>query len=667
MKKMFYSRLALGNIRKNSMIYIPYLLTGICTVMLYYIITSLSVKPQLLETAGGTNLVPLLQTGSSLTGFFAFLFLLYTNSFLIKRRKKEIGLYNILGMEKKHIGRVMAWESLFTAGSGILGGILLGILLEKLVFVILMRLLSFPVTFGFSVSGKAVTDTAGLFCVVYLLCLIGNLISVWRAKPIELLHGGQIGEREPKTKWILALIGVITLGIGYGIALFAKNPISALALFFLAVIMVMIGTHCLFTAGSIVVLKLLRKNKKYYYKPNHFISVSGMIYRMKQNAAGLANICILSCAVLVSVSTTLSLYVGEEEILRTRYPKEIVLTRTASEIFMQGEEAEGKIREAIKQMGLEVTELERYQGLSFSATETEEGIFEAADITNVTEMKYIILDISVVKDYNRLAGTEVSLGENEILLYGTGKPLTGEIKLLGDSYRIAGGVDEAVLPKDGTLDMGIETYFCVVNSEETLQKIFRQQYEAYEGRNRTSDIRYYFMFDMTGTQEDKIQAANLAAGAVSEYGGSLYAESRDGNRMSFYQTYGSMLFLGVFLGLVFAMATVLIIYYKQITEGLEDRERFVIMQKVGMSFEEVRKTISSQVLTVFYLPLITAGIHLAVAFPVICKLLLMFGLVNKMLFAGCLIGCILVFALFYGIVYALTARVYYKIVKGIAR
>lgn len=658
MKKLFYPRLAVRNIRKNSMIYIPYLLTGISAVMFYYIITSLSMNPQLGGLGGHDNLVVLMQTGSFLTGFFSFLFMLYTNSFLIKRRKKEIGLYNILGMEKKHIGRVLLYESLLVAGGSILCGILAGILLEKLVFVILLRFISFPLTFGFHLSGKAVLDTVTLFLIIYFLCLVGNLFSVYRAKPIELLHGGQTGEKEPKTKWFLAILGVITLGIGYGIALFTKNPISAMSLFLLAVMFVMIGTHCLFTAGSIAVLKLLRKNKTYFYKANHFVSVSGMIYRMKQNAAGLANICILSCAVLVSVSTTLALYVGREDVLKNRYEGDVVLKRESQEPFIYGEEAEQRIVETVGQTGCEVTQLIRYQDVTAILLDRGNQSFDAPQNGEFDLSKMAAFVFIPLEDYNRLTGESAVLQEEQILIYCMGTELSGEVTVLGVTYQTAGQLKEPFLPDGESDSMGINVYYCVVKDAAQLQKL---------GDADGMSISYTWAFDLAGTDEEKILVSNLTAGAISEYGGELRVDSRAANRQDFYKTYGGMLFLGVFLGLIFALATVLIIYYKQITEGLEDRERFVIMQKVGMSFEEVRKAISSQVLTVFYLPLVVTCIHLAVAFPVVCRLLSLFGLVNKSLFAICMIGCVVVFAVFYGIVYVMTARVYYKIVKGIER
>ncbi len=661
MKKLFYPRLAVRNIRKNSMIYIPYLLTGTCAVMFYYVITSLSLNPQLGGLGGHDNLVGLMQTGSFLTGFFSFLFMLYTNSFLIKRRKKEIGLYNILGMEKKHIGRVLLYESLLVAGGSILCGILTGILLEKLVFVILLRLISFPLVFGFHLSGKAVFDTVILFLIIYFLCLAGNLFSVYRANPIELLHGGQTGEKEPKTKWLLAVLGVVTLGIGYGIALFTKNPMAALGLFLLAVICVMIGTHCLFTAGSVAVLKMLRKNKKYFYKANHFVTVSGMIYRMKQNAAGLANICILSCAVLVSISTTLALYVGREDVLKTRYEGDVVLTRESQETFAYGEEAEQKILETIQKMGCEITKMTRYQCVTAILLNSGNQVYGRAeqgqfDLSKITAFAFVPLE-----DYNRLTGESAVLEEEQILIYCMGTQLSGEVNILGETYQIAGWIKEPFLPDSEADNMGVNVYYCVVKDAAQLQKLVEIVGED------ENDISYTWAFDLTGTDEEKILASNLTAGAISEYGGELQVDSRAANRQDFYKIYGGLLFLGIFLGIIFALATVLIIYYKQITEGLEDRERFVIMQKVGMSFEEVRKAISSQVLTVFYLPLAVTCIHLIVAFPVVCRLLSLFGLTNRLLFAICMIGCVVVFAVFYGIVYIMTARVYYKIVKGIER
>ncbi|HCX62731.1 MAG TPA: cell division protein FtsX, partial [Clostridiales bacterium] len=326
MNKFFYPKLAVNNIKKNSKTYIPYMLTCIGTIMMFYNICFLVVAKdiEIVQDSGSLRQVMLL--GAMVIGIFSLIFLFYTNSFLIKKRKKEFGLFNILGMEKKHISKIIFFETLITSSITLIVGILSGILLSKLIILFLFKILSFNATFGFEISPTAIFASLCLFGSINVINFIFNITQVHLSKPVELLKGGNVGEREPKTKWLLTIVGALCLGTGYYIAVVTESPLAALNLFFVAVMLVIVGTYCLFTAGSIAVLKRLRKNKKYYYKPNHFVSVSGMIYRMKQNAAGLSNICILSTMVIVMISSTISLYTGMEDILKIQYPKDIIIS-----------------------------------------------------------------------------------------------------------------------------------------------------------------------------------------------------------------------------------------------------------------------------------------------------------------------------------------------------
>lgn len=662
MNKMFYPKLAAINIKKNSKTYIPYILTCIGTVIMYYIMVTLSESPGLEKISGGESLILMLSLGTQVIAFFSVIFLFYTNSFLIKGRKKEFGLFNILGMEKKHISKIMFFETLYVALLSLILGILGGILLSKLMHLLLLKLLHFEVQMGFNISVKAIIATIALFSIIFILILLNSLRQIHLSKPIELLSGGQVGEKEPKTKWILVIIGLLCLGGGYYIALTIESPLAAIMMFFVAVMLVIIGTYCLFIAGSIALLKILRKNKNFYYRTNHFISVSGMIYRMKKNAIGLANICILSTAVLVMISTTVSLYVGMEDVLRTRFPRNIIIDVEATS-REDAEQLDNIIASEVEQFNLTPKDAVRYQsmvlmavqdGSSFSGNEGE-ALYEMDDISNIATTIFI-----PVEEYNQMENQSVELKSDEVLLYSLEGNIAKDTVQFGDNqFKIKSRLDS--LNVDGKMStMNLKVYFFIVPDIESIEVIYDSLTETPDDMG---ELSYYYGFDVDADGETQIALTNSIDAAIEEYDMEGYVEGAESSRESFYSLYGGLFFLGIFLGILFIMATVLIIYYKQISEGYDDKDRFEIMQKVGMSREEVKKSIRSQVLTVFFLPLMVAGIHIAFAFKFITKLLALLNLTNVTLFVWCLIGTILVFAVFYTIIYVLTARVYYKIVS----
>jgi putative ABC transport system permease protein len=602
--------------------------------------------------------------GAIIIGIFSLIFLFYTNSFLIKRRKKEIGLYNILGMEKKHIARIMFMETIVIAVLSFSIGLSSGIILSKLMILLLLKIISFDATFGFEIPLMAVLATVLLFCTIFIINLIYNIFQVHLAKPIELLKGGNLGEKEPKTKWILASIGAICLGIGYYIAVTTESPIAALNLFFIAVALVIVGTYFIFTASSIAILKMLRKNKKYYYKINHFISVSGMIYRMKQNAAGLANICILSTAVIIMISTTVSLYMGVEDVLRNAFPRNIVIKS-----FNASKEYEEFIENSVEKhttiANLEPKNIIKYHLMNFVLNQDEsnfvkyqEDSFNVDNYSKMSTLKFTIID-----DYNRLENKSVTLSKGEVLLYEQRGEISEDIiNINGLKLSIKEHLS-SLNSMTATNESLTNNYVIVVNDINTIKQV---QNAIYSGTDyEMEELSYYYAFDLAGSKEEQIKIVNNLQKefANDDLDGYSRAEGAEISRDSFYTIYGGLFFLGIFLGVLFIMATVLIIYYKQIAEGYDDKERFEIMQKVGMSHDEVKHAIKAQVLTVFFLPLVAAVIHIAFAFKVITKLLLLFNLTNTSLFLACTIATILIFALFYSIVYALTARTYYRIVS----
>lgn len=655
MNKAFYPKLALNNIRKNSKAYLPYILTCIGTIMMFYNMCYLVVVKDIGYLSDSGSLRYMLFLGAIIIGVFSAIFLFYTNSFLIKQRKKEFGLFNILGMEKRHIIRIMFFETIFTAIISLVVGILGGILLSKLMILLLFRLIHFKVVFGFEIPLIAVIITIVLFSAIFIINLIYNVFQVHLSKPIELLKGGNVGEREPKTKWFSTIIGVVSLGIGYYLALTIKSPIAAISMFFVAVMFVILGTHNLFKAGSIALLKALRKNKNYYYKTNHFISVSGMIYRMKQNAAGLANICILSTAVIITLSTTVSLYVGMEDVLRTRFPRNIEIS--GSDI---SDEEANKIDDIIKEQTTKANiaqeNINRNRSISFVTSQDGANFIKMND-KNYSNNKLALLVFSTLEDYNQMENKEVSLKEGEALIYTLRGDIPGD-KIVLNNYElnIKERLDAFEVERIEYLS---DSYYVVVDSLNTIEQV----YKSLEGKDDMPEMSYYYGFDVNGDSDTQIKLTTNLQDAVSNLGLGIRVEGAEISKAEFYTLYGGLFFLGLFIGLLFIMATVIIIYYKQIAEGYDDKARFEIMQKVGMSHREIKKSIHSQVLTVFYLPLITAIIHIAFAFNVITKMLSIFNLTNISLYAICTAVTIIVFAFFYTIIYTLTARTYYKIVR----
>lgn len=659
-----YTKLAITNIKNNRQFYFPYLLTGIITVAMFYIMCALESNPGIQSMPGAKDLGLILRLGIGVIGIFAVIFLFYTNSFIIKRRKKELGIYNILGMEKRHIAKILSKEAFFTAIIAIGGGLVTGVLFHKLACMLLYRMIGFNGGITFSFSKKGVMITAILFAIVYLLTYIYDLFQVQLANPIELLQSGNKGEREPKTKAIMAVLGVLCLGTGYFIAITTKNPIKALTLFFVAVILVIIGTYLLFTAGSIALLKILRRNKGYYYQTKHFTSVSGMIYRMKQNAVGLANICILSTMVLVAVSTTVSLYVGIEDIMKERYPNEINI----SAYYDTGAPAEDSIapivEKSVKESGRKIRHEEDYLELYFAAIKDQgqysldkEKVKTAGDRVS----GFVVL---TREDCKKKYNEEIpELAENEVALFTIKKTDMDTLVLENRSYHVK-EIKQFQNTEDfeTIADMMDEYYYVIVNDVQDMERLWQLQKDIYQ--ENSSSISRQVRLDIDGDSEQKKECfENIKTALGPEQAKArILIDSRQSNLDEFYQIYGGFLFLGLFLGILFLMITVLIIFYKQISEGYDDKERFSIMEKVGMSNNEVKATIRSQVRTVFFLPILMAAVHVGMAFPMIKRLLSLFGLSNTALFAGCMAGTILVFALIYLLVFLKTSKTYYKIV-----
>ena len=675
MGKLLYPRLAWQNIKGDRRFFAPYFLALLGNVAAFYIMTALAVDPGMSQLHGAMYVQSFCFMGMFIAAVFSAVFLLYVNGFLMKQRKKALGLYNILGMGKSHIAAVLFFETLFVGGAGIVCGLLTGLLFHKLVTLALYKLLRFAVPFGFAISWDAMARTAILFGVLIGLTLLSNLNKVRVSKPIELLYGGQVGEREPRTKWFMTLLGVLTLGAGYYIALRTTNGMEAIAFYFVAVFLVIIGTYCLFTAVSIFVLKALRRNKRFYYKTSHFIGVSGMLYRMKQNAVGLANICILSTMVMVMVSGTLSLYLGTQDIVNRQAPSDLTVL-----VRYDPDEAEPfdpaamlRFQEGfIQDQGYSVSEDLIYSSFTFTVGRLPDGSYTTEN--DLVTLGTAITTIQVLTQDAYAAATGVSLGleAGEVAFGGEEDVLTihwGTLEGAGSFGRsdltVAQHLEES-LSADAAVS---DTSTLVVADTAALMELYENQKEAYGEDSSWMEWQASFSVDATDEELRAVQQAyNQYVRDDAVFGGtgkwwSCGWTLRCDVEADAYGLAGGFLFLGIFLGTIFLMATVLIIYYKQISEGYEDKARFEIMQKVGLSREEVRAAIRGQVLMVFFLPILVAAVHIAFDFNMVEKLLTLFYLHDTALTALCTLGTLLVFFLVYGAVYLLTARTYYKIVE----
>ena len=675
MNKFFYAKLAGVNIRKNAKVYVPYLLTCIFTVAAYYMMSALSMNPGIENMKlGSGSLRVCLQLGVWVISLFSVIFIFYTNSFLMKRRKKEIGLYNVLGMGKGHLSRMIFYETLYIAVVSLVVGFGLGILLDKTAFLILANLMEAEVPLGFYISVDTMRNALILFGVLYFLIFLNSLQQIHLNNPIELLRGGQVGEREPKARWLLALFGILLLGSGYWIAVTITNPVQAFTLFFFAVILVILGTYCLFTAGSIAILKMLRRNRRFYYKTNHFIAVSGMIYRMKQNAVGLANICVLSTMVLVMISSTCSMYFGMEDMIDKTYARDIEV-RVNSDSEEIGEAVDSAVEGILQEQGASPQNLVQYLYLNCDAQKIN-GVYEIRPekLNNgMAVSEYYAITFTTVDEYNKAMGTNKTLDDGEVLLYSGEGSYDGDVFPLADqNWKIREKLTE--FPPNGAAAIMMTSHLGVVVKDfETLQELEKmQQFPGVDYSDYTNlQYSYAFNLDEDAETEDAIAekldySFEKLAKEVGKSGGSLYMLNvvvKSNERAGYLGLVGGLLFVGVFLGTLFIMATILIIYYKQISEGYDDKERFTIMEKVGMDKREIRQTIRSQVLTVFFLPLIMAGVHTAFAFPMIYRILQLMALQNVGLYLLCTGITFLVFAVLYGFIYSLTARTYYKIIS----
>ena len=671
MHKGIFSRLAKQNIRNNKSTYIPYMITCIFCIAMIYMMEFLRDCPTLDQAVRQADEVRMIVfTGEIVVEIFCIIFLIYSNSFLMKRRQKEIGLYNILGLERNHIGIVMFLETIIISIGSLAGGIAVGIIGSKLALLLLLKLLHIPSVLGFYISVKGIFTCLFMFGIIFLMILFLNLAKIHLSRPVELLRGNNTGEKEPVAKWLMALIGFICLGAGYYLAVTTESPIKAITIFLLAVILVMAGTYLLFTAGSIVILKFLRRRKSFYYRTGNFISISGMLYRMKQNAIGLASICILSTGVLLMISMTVSIYFGMNDIMLNRYPYDVDMSVTS----ISEEECQTAIEAfekaiADNKVPVEKSVEEIYLDIVCSKNGDQILIKPANTIRNSDSV--LVLSLLDQAEYERLTGISANLNDGEIFAWYPSAVQKDSVTVDETEFTVKKWLDKNPLTcgEDAVSDNAV-----LVVTDEDFKKFDEMRTEMYKGVSSApagEDLTLHLGLDITGSETDKIDFGTPVMEVVKDLkkNGGLSENSwiTSGIRQQEYESYyadnGSLLFIGIFLGSLFLMGTAMIIYYKQISEGYEDQKRFEIMQKVGLSRREVRSSVRRQILMVFFLPLLMAMLHITMAFPMIRRMLLLFGMTNTKLFIGCTAGTVLIFAVVYGLIYLMTARSYYHIVE----
>ncbi len=680
----FYPHLAWDSIRKNRRLYLPYILTCTGMVMMFYIIAFLAGSPLLKTLRGGAFVTQMLGMGTYVIIIFSVLFLFYTNSFLMKRRKKEFGLYNVLGMGKGNLARILFWESVQIAFISLGVGLVFGMVFAKLGELAMIYAMKGENNYNITVNTEALLMTLKVFGVIYVLLFLNMIRQIKMSNPVDMLRSENRGEKPPKANWFIALCGLAILGGAYYIAVTIEDPLSAITMFFVAVIMVIVATYLLFIAGSVTMCRLLQKNKSYYYKTNHFVSVSSMLYRMKRNGAGLASICVLCTMVLVMVSATVCLYAGEENIIRNRYPKDINLTMTFddfSDMDNYVDEMRKSVKGCVDDAGAEIKDITDYSAAIFMAAFDNGKIVydETVYYSNLGQSSnvYLMFVIST-DDYNRLTDNNVELADDEAILCftkGMGSSKNHSVAEImvgedGPHYKVKDVIGEFISNGTEALYVVPAMYIFVNNPSEIALPVMPVT------NSRGSSIlqvQWYYQFDMTGDEAKKVVTTNELGTVFNQQFKendayfscirNVQVEGRAAQKSNFYTMFGALLFLAIFLGIVFALATVLIIYYKQVTEGYEDCGRFEIMKKLGMTKKDIKSSINSQMLTVFFLPVIVACVHLAFAFPIVYKLLMCFGFYDKGFFALVNVICVLVFTVFYVIVYRITSKSYYNIVN----
>ena len=670
MNALFYPKFALSCIQKNKKFYIPYIATSVLWIMMFYILLTIPRTEAFSSMKGGSSLFLILAMGTIVIGFFSFLFLVYTNSFLAKQRNKEFATYSILGMNNKNLSLVIFFEVFFTAIITFAIGLFLGILLYKLFELLLLHIVNQNITYSLQIDFHTIKITLITYGIFFGLICLHSIIKIQRTNTIELLKSQNTGEKAPKANVLIGIVGCIVLGAGYWIAITTKNPFRALNLFLIAVLLVICGTYLLFTSGSVLVCKMLQKNKSNYYKTNNFISISSLVFRMKRNGAGLASICILCTMVLVMISSTFSLYSGQEASVKAQFPQELKINID----LPMGKNIETEQLQEITSFISETTQ-ER-GGTLQNATYYTEFYSPCTLIDNVVSFdsssNYMVEDLAIITfyslaDYNRMHNTNIELNENELMQYSKSDELLNKtIKIHTKDFTVTKIIDEFIINSEVFMFMvPVTSLIFIVNDYSTIENVIGNLTTSFGLPQMKKTFTISFDTKIPAVEQISLQKDLWELDEkLEKYGISISTiRSREESRTAFYELYGGLFFIGIVLSILFIAATVLIMYYKQIVEGYEDAPRFATMQKIGLTEQEIKQTINTQMRTVFFVPLIFAALHLAFAFPLISRLLSIFGFRNISVFAIATIICYIIFTVFYALVYKATSKTYYEIVK----
>lgn len=659
MNKGFYTKLAWNNFKANRLITLPFLLSTSFMVGVFYIMMALSQDASIRELS--MSVVQILLFGTIIVGLFGAIFTFYTYNFLAKKRMKELGLYTVLGMNKSQIARLLFVEMMYIAFATLVIGIGSGVLLSKLLQLILIKMTGLSLVYGFSISLIAVCVTVGWFILVYALLGLSMMIRVIRLNVISLLKEASRAEKEPKANIVFVLLGVGCIGYGYYSALTISHPLKAILDFFFAVIAVIIGTYLLFMVVSIFVLKVLKRNKAFYYQTKNFISISGMLYRMKRNAVSLANICILATMLLVTMGVTVCLFAGTEDAVRKQMPREFAVLNYGVE---KGSElkTEQRVKEMLSTYGVEAKNEAGVEYIAATGLETESGAIEWVNPkevgTDITSSAVIVMITQ--SNYESLTGKPITLQANEIafkaVLHGEQPKERSVFNVGKDAFVIKeemdGKIEELFL-----ISNLVNTYFIVVQDDRFLPFLESLNKQLADVGGQDISIHSGYYFDLSSTQQEKEIKQRLEDSGLGD------VSIRSEVRAAVFEMNASFLFIGMFISLVFLIAQVVVMYYKQISEGYEDESKYRIMQRIGLKQQEIRRSINGQMVVTFFAPLIIAGIHVSVAYSYMTSILLLFGLNNQTLFMMTMVGVFVVFSIFYFAIYKLTSRVYYKIIK----
>ena len=656
-----FNKLAIQNIRNNKNTFGPFALCTATMVALFYMILSITRQVQKGGFYGADAMNQVMVFGCWVCGIFSVMVILYTNNFMIKKRSKELGLYSMLGMDKKHISKVLFWEMVDSGLASILAGLAVGLSFSKLVFMGMEKLIKLNTGIKFTIEARPIIMTVSVFVSVFAIAIIFNFIRVFRMKPIELMRSTSFGEKEPKANWFIAILGIACLAIGYYIAITTENPIKAMSMFFIAVLFVIAGTYFTFISSAVAILKLLKKNKNYFYKKNHFVTISGLIYRMKANAVGLANICILSTAVLVILFSTSALLIGTEESINNIYPEDVFVS--CGNVSGKTDSIDVKKFEQVAKKNLSTNNLSikdvEYKFFSSVVAKFDGNTLIATEqMDDFDNMSFIY--IASAEDFSRKIGKEILLAEDEFLWYSSvDREFKNQELVIGNKkMKMAGKLEDKYAMNDNVTIIN-ETATMIVKDLATVENLIKSMSKMFGDKGIVMSFSYSYNLD--GSIQDKTTYGKTLDKEFKKVIPEVDSVSCKNNiRQDYINLYGSLFFIGIFIGIMFLVTTVMIIYYKQISEGYEDREKFQILKKVGMSDREIKGTIRNQILTVFFIPIIVAVIHIVAAFKAIQRIMIIFGITSLQLLIVCLVATVLVYIVVYALIYGVTARSYYK-------